>query len=157
MLGWIKLPIAAGLRRLATWHRLRRSQAPLRVFGSDLHVGSRPRLWAPERIEIGDHTYLGHDVCIETNCRIGRFVLIADANISGKFDAMHVEIKVTLADGSVVGARCDAPLGSWRRPVGPDLVMTKARGLLEAAVGTEKMLAFEGQFSPKPEAPQAPA
>jgi acetyltransferase-like isoleucine patch superfamily enzyme len=78
MLGWMRLTIAAGLRRLATWHRLRRSQAPLRVFGTDLHVGSRPRLWAPERIEIGDHTYLGHDICIETNCRIGRFVLVAN-------------------------------------------------------------------------------
>ncbi|MCW5662009.1 MAG: CatB-related O-acetyltransferase [Burkholderiaceae bacterium] len=41
-------------------------------------MGSRPRLWAPERIEIGDHSYLGHEVCIETNCRIGRFVLVAN-------------------------------------------------------------------------------
>lgn len=36
------------------------------------------RLWAPEFIEIGEHTYLGKDVLIETNCRIGRFVLIAN-------------------------------------------------------------------------------
>ena len=71
-------PVFAALRRLATKHRLSRSSAPVRQFGADLHVGSRPRLWAPERLEIGDHCYLGHDVCIETNCRIGRFVLIAN-------------------------------------------------------------------------------
>lgn len=68
----------AGVRRLATRYRLARCSAPARRFGVDLHVGSRPRLWAPERIEIGDHSYLGHEVCIETNCRIGRFVLVAN-------------------------------------------------------------------------------
>ncbi|MBL8289642.1 MAG: hypothetical protein JNL85_16795 [Rubrivivax sp.] len=35
-------------------------------------------MWAAERIEIGDHSYLGHEVSIETNCRIGRHVLIAN-------------------------------------------------------------------------------
>jgi acetyltransferase-like isoleucine patch superfamily enzyme len=70
--------VLAGLRRLATRYRLATCSAPIRRFGTDLHVGSRPRLWAPERIEIGDHSYLGHEVCIETNCRIGRFVLVAN-------------------------------------------------------------------------------
>jgi acetyltransferase-like isoleucine patch superfamily enzyme len=74
----IKLALAAGMRRLATRWRLSRCDAPTRSFGVDLHVGSRPRFWAPEYFEIGDHSYLGHDVCIETNCRIGRYVLIAN-------------------------------------------------------------------------------
>jgi acetyltransferase-like isoleucine patch superfamily enzyme len=78
MLSMVKLSLAAGLRRVATRIRLARCKAPVRIFGADLHVGSRPRLWAPERIEIGDHTYVGHEVCIETNCRIGRHVLIAN-------------------------------------------------------------------------------
>ncbi|MFO1295713.1 MAG: hypothetical protein U1F25_04000 [Rubrivivax sp.] len=63
---------------MATRLRLARSKAPTRVFGTDLHVGSRPRLWAPHHLEIGDHGYLGHDVCIETNCRIGKYVIIAN-------------------------------------------------------------------------------
>lgn len=70
--------VFAAMRRLATRFRLGRSSAPIRQFGADLHVGSRPRLWAPDRLQIGDHCYLGHDVCIETNCRIGRFVLMAN-------------------------------------------------------------------------------
>lgn len=78
MLSTIKQSLAAGMRRLATRLRLARCRAPARVFGTDLHVGSRPRLWAAERIEIGDHSYLGHEVSIETNCRIGRHVLIAN-------------------------------------------------------------------------------
>lgn len=78
MLAALKAGGAALVRRLATRVRLARCRAPSRAFGIDLHVGSRPRLWAPERIEIGDHSYLGHEVCIETNCRIGRHVLIAN-------------------------------------------------------------------------------
>ncbi|MBL8324399.1 MAG: hypothetical protein JNJ89_05510 [Rubrivivax sp.] len=74
----MKLTVAAALRRIATRVRLARCKAPLRRFGTDLHVGSRPRLWAPESIEIGDHCYLGHEVVIETNCRIGRFVIMAN-------------------------------------------------------------------------------
>lgn len=70
--------LAAGHRRLATWWRLARAKAPTRRFGADLHVGTRPRLWAPDHLEIGDHSYLGHEICIETNCRIGRFVLMAN-------------------------------------------------------------------------------
>jgi aconitate decarboxylase len=65
-----------------------------------------------------------------------RFTLIADPSISGAFDRMHVEIAVHLADGRVVRARCEAPLGSWRRPVGADAIVKKARGLLTTAIGS---------------------
>jgi len=36
---------------------------------------------------------------------------------TGRFDAMHVEAEVTLADGSLHRGRCDAPPGSWNGPV----------------------------------------
>lgn len=78
MLRTIKSTLAAAWRRVATRLRLARSVAPTRIFGSDLHVGTRPRLWAPHHLEIGDHTYIGHEVCVETNCRIGKYVLIAN-------------------------------------------------------------------------------
>lgn len=77
----------------------------------------------------------------DVDALLKRFVLIADAGIPGTFDAMHVVITVHLTNGSVVSARCDAPLGSWRQPVGDDLILAKARSLLEAAVGTDRMLA----------------
>lgn len=94
------------MRRLATHYRLNRCQAPARAFGSDLHVGSRPRLWAPERIEIGDHSYLGHDVTIETNCRIGRYVLIANrVALVGRRDHDFRTLGVPVRFGHWVGSQ----------------------------------------------------
>ena len=105
MLKTIKTALAAGLRRLATRYRLGRSRAPTRVFGVDLHVGSRPRLWAPEHLEIGDHSYLGHDVSIETNCRIGRHVLIANrVALVGRRDHDFKTVGVPVRFGHWVGS-----------------------------------------------------
>jgi acetyltransferase-like isoleucine patch superfamily enzyme len=105
MLNAIKLSVAAGLRRFATRYRLSRSRAPIRIFGVDLHVGSRPRMWAPERLEIGDHSYLGHDICIETNCRIGRFVLIANrVSLIGRRDHDFRRLGVPVRFGHWVGS-----------------------------------------------------
>jgi hypothetical protein len=42
---------------------------------------------------------------------------------------------VKLRDGTVVIRVCDAPAGSWRRPVQPKAIEDKARGLLQGAVG----------------------
>jgi len=78
MLRALKLDLLAALRRVATRWRLARIHAPRRVLGTDLHVGARCHFWATEHIEIGDHTYIGKDVHVETNCRIGRYVLIAN-------------------------------------------------------------------------------
>jgi acetyltransferase-like isoleucine patch superfamily enzyme len=98
--------VLAGLRRLATRYRLASCSAPIRRFGTDLHVGSRPRLWAPERIEIGDHSYLGHEVCIETNCRIGRFVLIANrVALVGRRDHDYRKLGVPIRFGHWIGSR----------------------------------------------------
>ena len=99
----------AGARRLATWIRLSRCRAPIRRFGVDLHVGTRPRLWAPERIEIGDHSYLGHETCIETNCRIGRFVLIANrVALVGRHDHDFRTVGVPVRFGHWIGSQ-DSP------------------------------------------------
>ncbi len=96
----------AGMRRLATKFRLSRSRAPTRRFGRDLHIGSRPRLWAPERLEIGDHCYLGHDVCIETNCRIGRYVLIANrVALVGRRDHEFRQLGVPVRFGRWIGSK----------------------------------------------------
>ncbi len=106
MLATIMLNLSAGLRRLATRVRLLRSSAPQRHFGVDLHVGSRPRLWAPQRLEIGDHSYLGHEVCIETNCSIGRHVLIANrVAFVGRRDHEFREIGVPVRFGRWIGSR----------------------------------------------------
>ena len=71
-----------------------------------------------------------------------RFVLVADPSIAGTFDGMHVVLTVRLDDGRAASVRCDAPLGSWRRPVEAGRIVAKARGLLEAALGNRRMLAI---------------
>lgn len=63
--------------------------------------------------------------------------LKSDATISGRLDQMHVELKVVLRDGRELMQRCDAPLGSWARPVGPEKIREKARGLMTEVCGSE--------------------
>ena len=56
-------------------------------YGTDIHVGSRLLLWAPDRITIGSHVYLGKEVHIEANCDIGDYCLIANrVAIIGRHD-----------------------------------------------------------------------
>ena len=50
-------------------------------------------------------------------------------DISRRLDSMHVVVKVELDDGRTVEQRCEAPLGHWKRPVGPEPVIAKARHL----------------------------
>jgi aconitate decarboxylase len=63
--------------------------------------------------------------------------LNSDTAISGRLDQMHVELKVVLRDGRELRQRCDAPLGSWTRPVGPQKIRDKARGLMTEVCGIE--------------------
>jgi len=63
--------------------------------------------------------------------------LKSDATISGRLDQMHVELKVVLRDGRELTQRCDAPLGSWTRPVGPEKIRDKALGLITEVCGSE--------------------
>ena len=63
--------------------------------------------------------------------------LKSDETISGRLDQMHVELKVVLRDGRKLVQRCDAPLGSWTRPVGPEKIREKARGLMTEVCGSD--------------------
>ena len=56
---------------------------------------------------------------------------------------MHVEIEVELNDGTIIRRRCDAPLGSWSRPVAAERVMGKARALIAGILGPAKAMAIE--------------
>ncbi|CAN5177852.1 hypothetical protein BH09PSE6_BH09PSE6_26810 [soil metagenome] len=71
-----------------------------------------------------------------------RFHLIADPTIGSTFDAMHVDLTVTLDDGQSIRSRCDTPLGSWRRPVEPARIVDKARALLGAARADQLLAAM---------------
>jgi len=73
ILDWV----LAGARRLRTFSKLQ--VAGRRVSaGNGLHIGKNARLWAPDQITIGDNVYLGKEVVIECNCKIGDYSLIAN-------------------------------------------------------------------------------
>jgi len=89
------------LRRLQTLLSVAGKSAFL-SYGQDLHVGRGSRLWAPKRLTIGDCVYIGKQVHIEANCRIGNYCLIANrVAIVGRND--H--------DFSAVG--CPVRLAPW--------------------------------------------
>lgn len=55
--------------------------------GTDLHIGKGSRLWAPQRLSIGNHVYIGKQVHIEANCEIGDYCLLANrVAIIGRHD-----------------------------------------------------------------------
>ena len=55
--------------------------------GIDLHIGKGSRLWAPQRLSIGNHVYIGKQVHIEANCEIGDYCLLANrVAIIGRHD-----------------------------------------------------------------------
>jgi acetyltransferase-like isoleucine patch superfamily enzyme len=99
------LTLLAALRRAGTAWRLWRHRKHVRQHGTDLHVGARCRFWAPRGIEIGDHCYLGKDVLIETNCQIGRHVLVANrVGIVGRHDHDFREPGVPVRFGHWIGS-----------------------------------------------------
>jgi len=78
--------ILAVLRRFQTWLAVAGKSSYL-SYGRDLHVGQGTRLWAPKRLAIGDCVYIGKQVHIEANCRIGNYCLIANrVAIVGRHD-----------------------------------------------------------------------
>jgi aconitate decarboxylase len=74
---------------------------------------------------------------------LDRIALINDGTISGRFDQMHVDIDVDLDDGQIIRQRCDAPLGSWSRPVPPERVMEKVRALISGVLDPKRATAIE--------------
>ena len=78
--------LLAALRRFQSWLAVFGKSAFL-THGHDLHVGNGSRLWAPKRLTIGNCVYIGKQVHIEANCRIGSYCLIANrVAIVGRHD-----------------------------------------------------------------------
>jgi aconitate decarboxylase len=62
--------------------------------------------------------------------------------ISGRFDAMHVNLLVRLKDGTQVTKRCQTPLGSWSRPIAPKDIENKAHDLIDPNLSPEQRQVF---------------
>lgn len=82
----IKALIFAAGRRLQTKIKVLACRKVL-THGDDLHLGARTRIWAQSHVRMGDQVYVGKDVLIEANCRIGNFCLLANrVAIVGRHD-----------------------------------------------------------------------
>ncbi len=66
---------------------------------------------------------------------LGRIDLRMDESIPRRVDAMHVDLAIELADGTRISESCNAPIGSWTRPVARSRLDAKARSLLEPVYG----------------------
>lgn len=47
---------------------------------------------------------------------LGRIHVTMDPSIPARFETMHVDVRVTLRDGTVLETRCDGPRGMWGQP-----------------------------------------
>lgn len=76
--------------------------------------------------------------------------LTQTAEISGRFDAMHVDVCVTLTNGTIVRHRCTTPLGSWSRPIAPEVIEGKAHDLIDRRLSTQAAEKFWAAFDAPP-------
>lgn len=101
----IKSSILAAGRRLQTKIKAFACRNVL-IHGNNLHLGARTRIWAPERVTIGNHVYVGKDVHIEANCEIGDYCLIANrVAILGRHDHDFSAIGFPVRYAPWVGSR----------------------------------------------------
>jgi acetyltransferase-like isoleucine patch superfamily enzyme len=99
----MKKNLIALLKRLRTRFKLLGKKSFMTV-GKNLHICKGGELWAPDFINIGDDVYIGKSVIIETNTRIGNYVLIANSvNIIGRSDHNHKEIGIPIRFSSWIG------------------------------------------------------
>jgi acetyltransferase-like isoleucine patch superfamily enzyme len=94
----------AALRRLATRWRVWRNSS-IKHCGNDVHIGTGCRFWASQGISIGDQSYVGKEVTIETNAQIGRYVLIANrVALVGRNDHEYSDVGIPVRFGRWVGS-----------------------------------------------------
>ena len=73
-----------------------------------------------------------------TEAMLDRIAVLPDPKIGGSFEKMSVEVVVTLRDGTSVERKCNAPDGSWSRPVAPERLERKARDLALPHLGERR-------------------
>lgn len=72
-------------------------------FGRGFHCGRNTFIWAKEIIEIGNNFYMGRGSSIETNCRIGDNVIMANnVGIVGRYDHNYQQIGITVREAEQI-------------------------------------------------------
>jgi chloramphenicol O-acetyltransferase type B len=72
-------------------------------IGKNFHSGRNVIMWAKDGISIGDNCYIGRNSQIESNLKMGNYVLIAN-NVAfvGKYDHNYLEIGKTIIKSSQI-------------------------------------------------------
>lgn len=77
------------------WHRYK--------IGRNFHVARGVFLWAKNELTIGDDFYIGKYSIIETDCRIGNGVIIANhVGIVGRYDHNYQQIGMLVRNASCI-------------------------------------------------------
>jgi acetyltransferase-like isoleucine patch superfamily enzyme len=93
------------------------------TFGRNLHIGKCGRIWAPDFVSIGDNTYLGKYIYIETNTKIGNSVLVANnVKFAGKNDHNYKDIGIPIRFAPWIGdAKRDSEIRKEFIDIGDDV------------------------------------
>jgi len=74
-------------KRILTWPLRRWAISRNVQVGREVRIGLGSRLWAPHRLVVGDHVYIGRYCTIDCDGEIGRDVLIGNqVGVVGKYD-----------------------------------------------------------------------
>lgn len=118
----MRLLLLAGLRRIATKWRVLCNRS-IAHCGKDVHIGAHSFFWAPRGITIGEKSYLGKNLSIQTNAQIGRYALIAN-NVAfvGRHDHEYTRLGVPTRFGRWVGGHdADSAISEDSVIVGDDV------------------------------------
>jgi acetyltransferase-like isoleucine patch superfamily enzyme len=74
------------------------------TVGKNVHIGIWSKLWAPERLKIGDNVYIGKFCTIECDGMIEHDVLIANnVGLIGRYDHEFRSVGVTIRKAPWIG------------------------------------------------------
>ena len=72
-------------------------------IGKHFHCGIRVRLWAKNKIEIGEYCFIGRDSEIAADCVIGNWVMFGNkCAIVGRYDHNYQEVGVPIRHASEI-------------------------------------------------------
>lgn len=101
----LRVRLLSAARRLRT-RMMAYSCRSVLTHGDGLHLGARTRIWAPRRVVIGNQVYLGKEVHIEANCRIGHYCLLANrVAIIGRHDHDFTAVGFPVRFSPWIGSR----------------------------------------------------
>lgn len=96
------------IREAYHWSRRKRAVGDLVTVGTGFTFGRNCRIWAPNKLVLGDDVKIGSNVRIEVDGLIGSHVLIAsNVGIVGRLDHDMRQVDTLITDSRWVGEHID--------------------------------------------------